>query len=157
MQILFRGKNNSRNWKYGYYYKKQNSAIIICSSSDEHIEVISSTIGIYSNIDAVTSKKIFTGDIIPISEYDVSILVLHDLVNNEIAKNYKTKIVTQHCKVSFSEGSFGVFISKSVGILPAGAFYLLSEIKERQIKYGFGDIMVIGNVIDNPNILTPSE
>ena len=141
-EILFRGKTLSGKWVEGAYYKqelfygdKEDAHIIITSKETldndfalERYIVIPETIGQYTGLTDKNGTKIFEGDIVLCKIIGVRETVIH--------KGF----------IEYIEDCFGVNIK---GIVPT-QHCLVFSMKN-------GDVEVIGNIHDNPELLKGGE
>ena len=74
--IVFRGKNILNNdWVYGYF-KQDNNKMYIEIDADNIIEIIPSTLGVFTGLLDFTNNRIFTGDVIHNMKYQHKHLII---------------------------------------------------------------------------------
>ena len=152
-EILFRGKNIYNDWIYGYLCQHRGEPVMdnngmVLEGSDYYIRdwaekidtgfygcnyrVDPSTIGQYTGLTDKNGRKIFEGDIIHVN-YTISVPVgagpLLCIVKHSI--DYKSVVAFDNCRF---------FLKKQNG-----------EIFEMHLVPG--EIEVIGNIHDNPELL----
>lgn len=153
-EILFRGKTNSGEWKYGDLVSipsKNFYSIYEQTPTAITIEVIPETVGQYTGLKDNKGNKIFEGDIVLTQEYD----------DRPYSKNKKSKrlvgVVTY--KTHGGNGFYNKETKQHDRHVDYKAEWRVDVINQGNFGYGawgdFWDCEVIGNIWDNPELISP--
>lgn len=134
-EILFRGKRtDSGEWAYGYFiYARTDNSAGICTEKDGCIDVDPATVGQYTGLTDENGVKVFEGDIV----------AFEDAVND---------VEGYHDNIYMNRGV--------VSIYPSGVSFSNREVVDMDDLHNTDDSVeaeVIGNVHDNPELLSDKE
>lgn len=132
MEILFRGQRKSdKKWIFGNRVKTDNAVYIIQNYVPEselgEYEVYPDSVGQSVNLTAEDEKKIFTKDIIELTVFD----------KDGLDAQHICEVVFDQCGVYFINGNKGEYFS----------------FEDMQFMDTESDIRIIGNMIDNPELM----
>ena len=132
MEILFRGQRKSdKKWIFGNRVKTDNAVYIIQNYVPEselgEYEVYPDSVGQSVNLTAEDEKKIFTKDIIELTVFD----------KDGLDTQHICEVVFDQCGVYFINGNKGEYFS----------------FEDMQFMDTESDIRIIGNMIDNPELM----
>ena len=132
MEVLFRGQRKSdKKWIFGNMVKTDNAVYIIQNYVPEselgEYEVYPDSVGQSVNLTAEDEKKIFTKDIIELTVFD----------KDGLDTQHICEVVFDQCGVYFINGNKGEYFS----------------FEDMQFMDTESDIRIIGNMIDNPELM----
>ena len=132
MEILFRGQRKSdKKWIFGNRVKTDNAVYIIQNYVPEselgEYEVYPDSVGQSVDLTAEDEKKIFTKDIIELTVFD----------KDGLDAQHICEVVFDQCGVYFINGNKGEYFS----------------FEDMQFMDTESDIRIIGNMIDNPELM----
>ena len=132
MEVLFRGQRKSdKKWIFGNMVKTDNAVYIIQNYVPEselgEYEVYPDSVGQSVDLTAEDEKKIFTKDIIELTVFD----------KDGLDTQHICEVVFDQCGVYFINGNKGEYFS----------------FEDMQFMDTESDIRIIGNMIDNPELM----
>ncbi len=168
MTIEFRGKPMDKSLGDAFIFGDlrrytPNKEYYIVSSNDitgKGIQVIPSTLGMFSNITTGTfsnsktkDTKIYMKDVFIFKDFRDSRAVYVCEKGNVTQKTEnQVGICEQYCEVIFTCCYFGAKLNKSTKGFIQGEIYALPILMGSMYANDFGDIEIIGNTIDNPEL-----
>ena len=138
--IKFRGKDiKTGKWFYGNYYDRDTKGNTHIANLDEGCLTIDpETVGQYTGLKDKNDKPIYEGDIVECVSWNE---YFTNPATGEVMQPFRRKMY-----VDFRKGGF-----KMVEPMPYGI-----EVREWDIIYN-GDIEIIGNIYDNPELLNKED